>query len=243
MSESLAGRRVLVIGASSGIGRAVAVLCAGLGAAVVVSARRKELLDEVAAETGDRCVAIRCDVRSPVECRSVVDTAADRLGGLDAVVYAPGLSLLSRFEDVDATAWQTLLETNVVGAALVARAALGHLEPNGRLVLLGSSAVGRPYPGLVPYAVTKAAVHELGRGLRDEHPWLRVTTVVVGPTVTGFAEGWDPQLADEMFTRWAAEGYPADVASTPEETAAQIVHVLASDAYVTEVAVMPVRSK
>jgi NAD(P)-dependent dehydrogenase (short-subunit alcohol dehydrogenase family) len=106
-------------------------------------------------------------------------------------------------------------------------------------VLLGSSAVGRPYPGLVPYAAAKAGLHELARGLRAEYPWLRVSTFMVGPTITGFADGWDPTVAAEMFGRWAAEDYPCTLASTPEETATEIVHLLATTAFVTEGAVMP----
>ena len=82
-------------------------------------------------------------------------------------------------------------------------------------------------------------LHELARGLRAEYPWLRVTMFVVGPTITGFADGWDPTVATEMFERWAAEGYPCTLASTPEETAAEIVHLLATTAFVTEAAVMP----
>jgi NAD(P)-dependent dehydrogenase (short-subunit alcohol dehydrogenase family) len=192
------------------------------------------------AAAGEGCVALTCDVRQADECEQVVRQAVDKLGGLDGVVYAAGVSALARFTDADARLWRDVVATNLVGAALVARAALEYLEASeGRLVLLGSSSVGRPYPGLVPYSASKAGLQELARGLRAEYPWLRVTTFVVGPTITGFADGWDAAVATEMFGRWTAEGYPCTSASTPEETAAEIVHLLGTPAFVTEAAVMP----
>jgi len=237
----LTGKRILVVGASSGIGRAIGLLSAAAGADVAFAARRIERLEQAAAEAGGNSFALACDVRRPEECQRVTDQAAEVLGGLDAVVYAPGLSALSRFEDAGEDLWRVLVETNIIGAAMVSRAALTHLcASRGRLLLLGSSSVGHPYPGLVPYATTKAALHEMARGLRGEYPWLRVTTFVVGPTATEFADAWDPVLAGDMFTRWEAEGYPAGAAATPDEMAAQMVQVLASEANIPEIGVMPV---
>lgn len=107
-------------------------------------------------------------------------------------------------------------------------------------MFLGSSSEGRPYPGLVPYATTKAALHEMARGLRNEYPRLRVTTFVVGPTLSEFADGWDPGLATEMFTRWSVEGYPAgNAVAEIDHMADQVVAVLASGARVDEIHAMP----
>ncbi len=236
----LAGQRVLVVGASSGIGRQVGIQAAQAGAAVALAARRTDLLDQAVAEAGGPAVAVACDVRDDGQCEAAVAAAVQRFGGLDAVVYAAGTSPLARVAEAGGDLWRRLLETNVVGAAMVARAAFPHLEASGgRFLLLGSSSVGRPYPGLVPYITTKAALHELARGWRNEHPGLRVTTFVVGPTVTGFADEWDPDLAGEMFGRWAAEGYPAGAAMAVEDMAGQVVRVLASGARIDEVVVMP----
>ena len=237
---SLESQRILVVGASSGIGRQVGLSAARAGAHVAFAARRADLLDEAVAEAGGRCFAVGCDVRSDPQCAEAVERAAVRFGGLDAVVYAAGTSPLRRLAEADGDMWRRLLETNVVGAAMVARASLPHLEASsGRLVLLGSSSVGRPYPGLVAYTTSKAALHELARGWRNEHPALRVTTFVVGPTITGFADEWDPELAVEMFGRWTAEGYPAGAAMSAEAMAAQVLSVLASGARIDEVHVMP----
>lgn len=237
----LAGRRVLVVGASSGIGRAVGLAAAAGGARVALAARRSELLDSAVAEAGGTAVAIPCDVRVPGDCERVVEEAAAALGGLDAVVYGAGISPLSRLADAGPGLWQSVVETNLVGAALVAAAALPHLlAGGGRLVLLGSSSEGHPFPGLVPYACTKAGLHELARGLRNEHPSLRVSTVIVGPTMSDLAAGWEPGLAAEMFARWAAEGYLPTTATLPVEvTAGQVVHVLASPTRIDELHVLP----
>ncbi|HMD44788.1 MAG TPA: SDR family oxidoreductase [Acidimicrobiales bacterium] len=236
----LKGQRILVVGASSGIGRSVGVLAAGAGADVAFAARRADRLAEAVAEAGGRSFAIPTDVRDPADCERAVAEAAARFGGLDVVVYGAGLSPLARMGDADVELWRTLLETNVLGAAMVTRAALPHLfASRGRLVLLGSSSVGRPYPGLIPYCTSKAALHEMARGLRNEYPWLRVTTFIVGPTATEFANEWNAELAAEMFERWMAEGYPAGAFMTADEMATQILNVVVSGARVHEILVMP----
>lgn len=237
----LEGQRILVVGGSSGIGRAVGVRAAARGAHVAFAARRAERLAEAVSTTGGTSLAITCDVRHQPRCSEVVAEAAHHFGGLDAVVYAAGTSPLTRFPDADGELWQTVLETNVVGAALVSRAALPYLEESGgRLLFLGSSSEGRPYPGLVPYATSKAALHEMARGLRNEYPWLRVTTFVVGPTLSEFADSWDQDLAVEMFTRWMAEGYSAGAAVMEiDDMADQVLGVLASGARIEDIHVMP----
>jgi NAD(P)-dependent dehydrogenase (short-subunit alcohol dehydrogenase family) len=237
----LQGHRILVVGASSGIGRSVGLQAAAAGADVAFAARRTDRLNAAVAEAGGRSVAIRCDVRNDEHCAQAVAQAVECFGGLDAVVYGAGTSPLTKSHDATGDIWREVLETNVIGAAQVARAALPHLEASGgRLMFLGSSSVGRPYPGLVPYTTTKAALHEMARGLRGEYPWLRVTTFIVGPTMSEFADGWDPVLTGEMFDRWSKEGYPAAGAvMTNEDMADQVLRVLASGARIEEILVMP----
>jgi NAD(P)-dependent dehydrogenase (short-subunit alcohol dehydrogenase family) len=237
---SLEGHRILVVGASSGIGRHVGIQSAHAGASVAFAARRTDLLERAVTDAGGAAFAVRCDVRDDLQCEEAVRRTVEQFGGMDAVVYAAGSSPLRKLVDADGDLWRELFETNVVGAALVGRAALPHLEASaGRLLLLGSSSVGRPYPGLVAYATTKAALHELARGWRNEVPKLRVTTFIVGPTMTELASSWEPGLAVEMFDRWSIEGYPAGAAMAVEDMAGQVVRVLASGARIEEVLVMP----
>jgi NADP-dependent 3-hydroxy acid dehydrogenase YdfG len=233
-----------VVGASSGIGRSVGIQAAQSGASVAFAARRVELLQGAVEAAGGRSFAIQCDVRDDGQCSRVIDDAVARFDGLDAVVYAAGKSPLFHLADADGGLWRELLETNVVGAAMITRAALPHLEASsGRVLFLGSSSVGRPYPGLVAYTTTKAALHEFARGLRNEYPWLRVTTFIVGPTMSDFANEWNPELAMTMFGRWGAEGYPMTSPMTVEDMAAQVIGVLTSGARIEEVLVMPDQPK
>jgi NADP-dependent 3-hydroxy acid dehydrogenase YdfG len=237
---TLEGYRILVVGASSGIGCAVGMQAAQAGASVAFAARRVDRLEDAVRVAGGRSFAFPLDVRNDEQCARAVEETAARFGGIDAVVYGAGMSPLFRLADADGDVWRALVETNVIGAAMVARAALPHLEAStGRMLFLGSSSVGRPYPGLVAYATSKAALHEYARGLRNEYPWLRVTNFVVGPTMTEFADHWDPDLAMVMFGRWNTEGYPAGLAMATEDMADQVIRVLSSGARVEEIHVMP----
>jgi NAD(P)-dependent dehydrogenase (short-subunit alcohol dehydrogenase family) len=219
---------VLVVGGSSGIGRAVAVALGRRGDAVAVAARRADLLAGVVAEAGPTCHGLRADAADPEAARELVERAADRLDGLDAVVYAAGRSTLRPLSAGDAGDWHRTLATNVVGPAVVLSAAGPHLaEGTGpTAVLLSSHSVGRPWPGLVPYAASKAALDQLALGLRAEEPWLRVVRVVVGPTATPFADGWDPDEAGARFEAWAAGGYLVHQVQTSEVVAARVVNAL-----------------
>jgi NAD(P)-dependent dehydrogenase (short-subunit alcohol dehydrogenase family) len=211
---------------------------------VAFAARRLELLEGAVEEAGGQSFAIACDARSDEQCARVVEETVARFGGLDAIVYATGRSPLVKLADADGDVWRELIETNVVGAAMITRAALPHLEASsGRILFLGSSSVGRPYPGLVAYTTTKAALHEFARGLRNEYPWLRVTTFVVGPTMSDFANEWDAELAMAMFGRWTTEGYPVSSPMAVEDMAAQVLRVLASGARIEEVHVVPDQPK
>jgi len=117
-------RRIVVVGASSGIGEAVAVQAAEAGARLVVAARRIDRLEAVAARCGDDTHAVVCDVRDPASCEALVARSVELLGGLDAVIYSTAIDPLARLVDTDAELWADVLTTNVVGASLVCRAAV-----------------------------------------------------------------------------------------------------------------------
>jgi NAD(P)-dependent dehydrogenase (short-subunit alcohol dehydrogenase family) len=224
--------RLLVVGASSGIGRAVALLAAREEIEVVAAARRVDLLRELPFET------VACDVRRPPDCEMVVAETVERLGGLDAVVYAAGVSPLAAVADAGSEVWHEVLETNVIGAALVVRAALPHLvAAAGCAVFLSSDSVPRPYPGLVAYAASKAALNTLVTGWRVECPGVGFTRVSVGPTVTGFADGWAPERAAEYFGRWETEAYlnPAQKIMLPDQVADEVLHIVRSPVHLDDV--------
>ena len=221
-------RRVLVVGGSSGIGRSLAVALARRGHLVAVAARRADAVAAAVVDAGPTAIALVGDMTDKDRCRTLVEEAATALGGLDAVVHAAGASPLGAVADTPATAWRDVLATNVVGAALTVSAALDHLRAgeDPSCVLLTSHSVGRPWPGLVPYAASKAALDQLVTGLRAEERWLRVVRVVVGPTATSFADGWDPGIAGPYFDRWAREGYLDHRVLEPDDVAARVLAVL-----------------
>jgi NAD(P)-dependent dehydrogenase (short-subunit alcohol dehydrogenase family) len=209
--------RTVVLGASSGLGRCLGVGLAQRGAQTALLARRQQRLESAAKEAGPGTLALVCDVTSAESCRSAMNQAAEGLGGIDALVYAPGIGPLARLVDTDAETWRRVFDTNVIGAALVTAAALPHLtESSGTAVYLSSvsASVTPPWPGLGAYAVSKAALDKLVEAWRGEHPTVGFTRVVVGEcmggegdSAPGFADGWDQELAAEVFPLWLARNY------------------------------------
>jgi NAD(P)-dependent dehydrogenase (short-subunit alcohol dehydrogenase family) len=210
-STGLEGRRVLVVGASSGIGRALAVAVGAAGARVVLGARRLDRTEEAAEEirrAGGRAEAWRCDVTDADDCRKLVEAAARSMGGIDLVLYLSGASTLLRVAEASPAQWHELLATNLVGAATVVAHSLEYLrEASQPTVVVTTTTMGQhPWPWLTVYGSTKAALAEMARGLRHEEPGLRVLCVAVGPTLTDFAEGWDPDTTTAAFSAWAEGG-------------------------------------
>lgn len=211
--------RTVVVGASSGLGRCIGVGLAKRGAQVALLARRRGRLDDAAKEAGNGAVPIECDVTDEAGCRTAIAEAAEQLGGIDALVYAPGIGILSRMADLTADDWRRSFDTNVTGAALVTAGAIPHLtESAGTVVYLSSvsASMTPPWPGLGSYAVSKAALDKLVEAWRAEHPGIGFTRFVVGDcaggegdSMTGFTQGWDPELAGEMAMIWVERKYIA----------------------------------
>ena len=133
-----------------------------------------------------------------------------------------------------------MLETNVVGAALVCRHAIPHLErSDGRAVFLSSVSVDDPRPFLVPYGASKAALDSLIRGWRNEHPDLCFIRVVVGPTATEFGAGWDPATLGELAEARAERGLVKATIMTADEVAAQVLDALTAPVWVDDLRLMP----
>jgi len=182
-------------------------------------ARRKARLDDAAKEAGDTAFAIECDVTDEESTKAAIAQSAERLGGIDALIYAPAIGPLARLADIDAATWRRTFDTNVMGAALMTSAALPHLtESHGTAVYLSSvsASMTPPWPGLGAYIVTKAALDKLVEAWRVEHPDVAFTRLIVGDctggegdSMTGFANDWDMELAAELGTIWVAKGYIA----------------------------------
>jgi len=220
---TLNGRRVLVVGATSGIGRSVAQDAIDAGARVVVTGRRSERLAELA--SGGRDVASVCaDIRQPEDCARLAAEAASALGEIDLVFFAAGASMLNWIEDTTAEDWALAMQTNVIGVNLVISALLPHLAPRAVVAACSSESVGHPHAGLVSYGASKAALEESLRGWRAEHPEVRFTCVAVGATYpTEFGLGFDPERLASAMELWTRHGHTQEELMATDDVAETLV--------------------
>ncbi len=235
--------RTVVVGASSGLGRCIGVGLAQRGARVALMARRRGRLDDAAKEAGEGTLVVECDVTDEASCRSAIAEAAAGLGGIDALVYSPGIGPLVKLVDTDAETWRRVFDTNVTGAALVTAAAIPHLtESAGAAMYLSSVSASHtpPWPGLGAYAVSKAALDKLVDAWRAEHHGIGFTRLVVGDcgggegdSVTGFADDWDTELAVEVAQVWAARNYLSGTVMDVERLVALVDAVLREGATIS----------
>ena len=219
--------RTVVIGASSGIGRCIAVGLANRGARVALLARRKQMVEEAAQQAGEGSIPVVCDVTDEDSCRSAISEAADGLGGIDALVYSSAIGPLVPMIDTDAATWRRVFDTNVIGAALATAAAVPHLqESRGTAIYLASVAghLTAPWPGLGPYATSKAALRVMVDAWRAEHPEIGFTTLTLGDCLGGEGDsgtqmhtGWDPDLTAKVFPTWLERGYLSGAAMDVNE--------------------------
>ena len=241
VSYDLAGLRLLVVGASSGLGRELGWLASRSGARVAFAARRAERLQEAAATAAGPALAVPCDVTSAADCQRAVAETVKEFGGLDALVYAVGMSPLRTLDRAGEAEWRVVLETNVMGASLACAAALPHLrESDGRALFLSSYSVRAVMPGLSLYRVSKVALDALIECWRGEFPEVSFTRVVVGNTVgTEFSAGWDPEEFRRTLELWKQRNvYPSNTMMSVEACAEAVASVLAVRAYVDDIAVM-----
>lgn len=192
----MTGRRALVVGASSGIGAAVAATLADAGARVVAAGRRLDRLEEVAAgAAGARgsVEALRLDVADEASAREGVAEAARRLGGLDVVVNNAGVMLSSPVQGADPAEWERMTRTNLLGTLHVSHAALPHLiASRGTLVQTSSTSGRTASAGSGVYAATKHGVNAFSEALRQEVAGQGVRVVVVEPGMV------DTELASHL---------------------------------------------
>jgi len=208
----IAAKRVVVVGASTGLGRCIAIGLAKRGSRVALLARRKDKIDDAAVEAGGGAVAIACDVTDELSCTAAIAEAADAMGGIDTVIYAAAIGPLGRLQDADAATWRATFDTNVVGASLTTAAALPHLTASvGNMLFMSTtgSSYTAPWPGLGVYQVTKAALDRLVEAWRAEQPGIRFTRVTIGECGGGqgdaqshFNVDWDREVAVQFAPTW-----------------------------------------
>lgn len=176
---------VWITGASSGIGKSMASEWARLGYKVVLSSRRKELLDKVANEishSGGKALVVPCDIMEETTIENAVQQIITNWGRLDVVVANAGFGVFGSIENLTAKDWNRQLQGNVTGLAITVKYALPHLKKNnGRIGLVGSVGAYLPNPNLGAYGASKAAVHSIGKTLQVELMGTGVSCTAVHP--------------------------------------------------------------
>jgi NADP-dependent 3-hydroxy acid dehydrogenase YdfG len=215
MADRLDGTVALVTGASSGIGAASARELARLGAGVVLAARRRERLDELAGEIeadGGGALAIELDVTDQAAVIAAVEAAVGWRGRLDTVVNNAGVMLLGPAVGAPTEEWDRMIALNLGGLLYVAHAALPHLlraaggEPRGVADLVNiSSVAGRvSRAGSGVYNLTKHGVGAFSESLRQEvtERHVRVSVVEPGAVETELADHLRPEIREQMMGRF-----------------------------------------
>lgn len=202
----LDGRVALVVGASRGIGRAVALRLAEAGAAVAVAARTERpgrlpgtIHDTAAAITaaGGRALAVRCDITDPEQVEAAVARTVATFGGLDTVVVSAAVLWLAPTLETPVERWRRVVDVDLNGVFIVTRAALPALLDAGRGALIALTTVGvrRTDLGANPYWVAKAGVERYYLGLANELADRDITVACLAPTGVVRTEGWQAAAA------------------------------------------------
>ncbi|CDP84476.1 MULTISPECIES: SDR family oxidoreductase [Mycolicibacterium] len=230
-SEKLVGKRALITGGDSGIGRAVAIAFAREGADVAIAYLNEdedaESVAELVRQAGRKCVLIPGDLSDPGHCRSVVDRTVTELGGIDILVSNAAYQMThDTLEEIDDEEWDYTFKLNVGAYFHLVKAAVPHMAPGSSVI--GSSSVNSdmPSPTLAPYAATKAAIANFSASLAQllGDKGIRVNSVAPGPI-------WTPLIPSTMPSekvRSFGDDTPLGRAGQPAELAPAYV-LLASD--------------
>jgi short-subunit dehydrogenase len=193
--RTLRDRRVLITGASSGIGKALAEEAARQGARVILTARSTERLDLLAGEInhdGGRAIAVAGDITSDTDRRRLVQTAVDQCGGLDVLINNAGIASFGHFADSSEAVLRQIMEVNFFAAAELIRLAIPHLCKGQQpaVVNIASMCGRRGLPAWPEYSASKFALCGLTEALRGEMARFDIDVLLVlpGMTNTGLGE-------------------------------------------------------
>jgi len=225
MKRKLEGARAIVTGASSGIGRAVALELARRGAGVVVAARRSDRLRETAEQItamGRPVEMVVGDISDPTVRKCVVDAAEENLGGLDVLVNNAGIGAMGLFEDADPERVRRIMEVNFFSLVEMTRLALPLLKRGKTPIVVNVSSIlghrGVPYNS--EYCASKFAVHGFSESIRTEFAPLGIDVLVVSPGTT------ETEFFDRAIERKAEPKWPEHKPVSAAEVARQMVRAM-----------------
>lgn len=227
MTDGHAPRTVVVVGATSGIGRSVAHQLAAQGARLVLAARSPETLEQTRQECvgrgAEEVLVVATDVSERDQVDKLFAQSQERFGRLDGVVHGAAVIAYGRFQDVPAEVFDQIITTNLIGTANVARRTLRVFEEQqgGSLVLIGSVLGKIATPYMATYCTSKFGVQGLARILQieaRETPGVQISLVSPG--------GVDTPIYNQAGSYTGRPGNPPPPVSAPESVAAKVVAAL-----------------
>lgn len=192
--QNIKGKVVAITGASSGMGKAIAIALAKNGAMVVLGARRTAYLQQLVEEiisTGGDATCIQVDVKNKADLVRLVNTAVEQYGKLDVIVNNAGVSQLSRIDELDIDGWEEMIDVNLKGVLYGMAAAIPVFkeQQSGHIVNIISTSGIKITPMQGVYAGTKNAIRTIGEAFRQESDGnIRITGISPGFVKTDFAD-------------------------------------------------------
>jgi NADP-dependent 3-hydroxy acid dehydrogenase YdfG len=184
MTDNIAGKVVVITGASSGLGEAAARHLAALGAKPVLGARRLDRLNALAEELGlgDDAV-VRTDVTKLAEVTALVERAMQKHGRIDVMLNNAGVMPVSPLDRLRIEDWERMIDVNIKGVLYGIAAALPHMkaQKSGHIINVSSVAGHKVRPGNAVYSATKTAVRVISEGLRMEVKPYNIRTTIISP--------------------------------------------------------------
>jgi NAD(P)-dependent dehydrogenase (short-subunit alcohol dehydrogenase family) len=222
-SCKLSGKRAVITGADSGIGRAVAIAFAREGADVLI-AYLKEHNDaketrRLVEEAGCKAVLLAGDIQSAAHCRKIIETACEELGGIDILVNnAAHQASFKSIEDISDEEWELTFRVNIHAMFYLTKAAVPHMKPGSAIINTASINADTPNPTLLAYATTKGAIQNFTAGLAQllAEKGIRANAVAPGPIWTPLIPSTMPEEAVKNFGKQVPmkrPGQPGELAT------------------------------
>ncbi|MFZ0524537.1 MAG: SDR family oxidoreductase [Xanthobacteraceae bacterium] len=222
-SGKLAGKKAIITGADSGIGRAVAIAFAREGADILIA-----YLDEhddaketqrIVEEAGRKAVLLAGDIQSAKHCRKIIETAREKLGAIDVLVNnAAHQASFKSIEDISDEEWELTFRVNIHAMFYLTKAAVPHMKPGSAIINTASINADAPNPTLLAYATTKGAIQNFTAGLAQflAEKDIRANAVAPGPIWTPLIPSTMREEAVENFGKQVPmkrPGQPAELAT------------------------------
>ncbi|NEI03356.1 SDR family oxidoreductase [Rhizobium ruizarguesonis] len=222
-ADRLKGKRAIITGGDSGIGRAVAIAYAREGADLVISYLDE---DEDADETkrlveqaGRKAVLVSGDIQDPAHCRQIVETAVKELGGIDILVNnAAHQASFKSIDEISDEEWELTFKVNIHSMFYLTKAAVAHMKPGSAIINTASINSDSPNPTLLAYATTKGAIQNFTAGLAQllAEKGIRANAVAPGPIWTPLIPSTLPEETVSNFGKQVPmkrPGQPAELAT------------------------------